>query len=71
VGTTTVAKLCMLFYRDYENFDPTPRKEEKLLVFKSRILKSVYEPETEGVVFGWKTFYGKGLHDLILRYITS
>jgi len=48
---------------DYENFDPTPRKEEKMLAFESRILTSIYEPETEEVVFRWRTFYGKGLHD--------
>jgi len=52
----------MLFYRDYENFDPTPRKEEKLCVFKKRILRSIYEPETEEVVFGLSSFYSKGLH---------
>jgi hypothetical protein len=41
VRAAIVAKLCRLFYTDYENFDPTPRKKEKLLVFKSRILRSV------------------------------
>jgi len=48
----------MLFYTDYENFDPTPRKEEKLLVFESRILSSIYEPEKQEVVVGWTTLRG-------------
>jgi hypothetical protein len=50
-------------WADYENFDPTPRKEEKLLVFKSRILRSINESETEENAFGRRTFYGKWLHD--------
>jgi hypothetical protein len=60
VKAAIVAKLCLLFYTDYENFDPTPRKEEKLLVFKSRILWSVHESETEEFVFSWRTLCGKG-----------
>jgi len=63
VRAAIVTQLFMLFYTDYENFDPTPRKEEKLLVFDGRILRSVYEPETEEALFEWSTFCGKGLHD--------
>jgi len=48
----------MLFYTDYENFNPTPKNEEKLLVFESRILTNIHEPETEETVFGWSTIRG-------------
>jgi hypothetical protein len=55
VRAAIVAKLCMLFYTDYGHFDPTPRKEEKLLVSESRILRIVYETETEEAVYRWRT----------------
>jgi hypothetical protein len=54
----------MLFYTEYENFDPIPRIEETLRVFKSRPLRRIYEPEREEVPFGWRKFYNEGLHDL-------
>jgi hypothetical protein len=60
----------------YETWSLTLKEENRLRVFKNRVLRRIFGPKRGGVTGGWKKLHNEELHDLysspsIIRIIKS
>jgi hypothetical protein len=47
-----------------ETWSPTLRKEQKLKVFRNRVLRRIFGPNRDEVIGGWTELHNEELHNL-------